>query len=135
MDESRVYRVGSGHTTTPPAGYTVAMYIDPVTNMAYGTTEWPPPKQYMSIAQRVIRRANLLKGRTVYCNHDDPEAQDACAPDWETLTDDQKKAAAAELRIYKDLLDIMVDLTGRYDAAGRCYGDPYNPGDIQCWDY
>ena len=57
----------------------------------------------------------------------DPDAPDACV---HGLSESEERAAEREMLLFRDQLDIMVNLTSRYDNWYFSYGDPFNPGDV-----
>ena len=102
----------------------IIRFDDPETGMAYCAIN---REDGMGIAQRMLQRANRLRSRTDYCNSEDPEAPDACETG---VPSDDRRVAEREMLLYRDQLDIMVNLTSQYDNWYYSYGDPFSPGDV-----
>jgi hypothetical protein len=82
-------------------------YTSPFTGVTYEGVAYKDGK---GIAQRVIARANALKGRTQYCSQV-PTDPDAC------VAGSDQVAAETELEKYGDLLDVIVQVTTMYDRS------------------
>ena len=137
VDSSRMWKLKHGGQVQvePTAEISGPVtYTDPFTGQVYGAIGYKDKK---GIAQRMVKRAQLLKDRTSYCLSKPqqggasgvcPKGCASCAADG--LTAAARAEARAKLKQYKQLLDIVVDLNGYYDSHAK-YSDPYDPGSIK----
>ena len=126
VERGRLWKKGKGTTwTITPTDKIdgVVEFVDPLTGSTYVGINY---KDKRGIAQRMLGRANTLKGRTKYCTTAPPAPApappDVCVSGADTVKAEQ------ELRSYRDLLDIMVQISSIYDANGHNWGwNPYYP--------
>lgn len=90
-------------------------FTDPFNGHIYVGADY---KDGRGIAQRMIAYANKLKARTQYCNTSSGQA-DSCV--------EANDKAEGALWDYIQLMEVMVELTGRYSGWGGWNWNPFNP--------
>jgi hypothetical protein len=127
IERGRLWKKGKSttYTITPTSKIAgVSEFVDPFNGSTYVGINYNDGR---GIAQRMIARANKLKGRTKYCTPAaplPPQPADVCV----SASAQDQTTAEGELRNYKDLLDVMVQVTSIYDTYGHNWSwNPYNP--------
>ncbi|MFH0901795.1 MAG: hypothetical protein V2A73_14290 [Pseudomonadota bacterium] len=110
LDSSRMWLAGSMAEADNSLGYVEFKY--PTNGWTYRALNLPN-----GVGKRMIARAQAMFDRSSLC-------QTNC----QTVDDPVLKAEAdGALKLYVQLLDIMVDLTGFYEVIPQYYGSPFFP--------